>query len=55
MEDESGLLAIAVASSDDEPASESLARDDQSEADFLRQKAWWKPKVEDGNVSGDSY
>ncbi len=55
MEDESGLLAITFGPSGDEATSESVARDHQNEADFSKQKACWKPKVEDGDVSGDDY
>ncbi|KAI9796911.1 MAG: hypothetical protein M1835_002752 [Candelina submexicana] len=50
MENESGLLAIVVYSSDEESAGVLLARDVQSEADFLKQKTSWKPKVETGEI-----
>ena len=48
--DDSGLLNIALSSSEDEEAVDTQARDYQSEADFQRVKAQWKPKIESGEV-----
>jgi len=48
--DDSGLLNIALSSSEDEEAVDTQARDYQSEADFQRVKAQWKPKIESGEI-----
>jgi len=52
MEDEYGGLFNIEVSSEDEAATESekVPRDFQSEEDFQRQRAEWKPKIEDGEV-----
>ena len=52
MEDENGgLLDIEVSSEDGvSQESEKVPRDYQSEEDFQRQRAEWKPKIEKGEV-----
>jgi hypothetical protein len=52
MEDEYGGLFNIEVSSDDEAETESekVPRDFQSEEDFQRQRAEWKPKIEVGEV-----
>jgi hypothetical protein len=52
MEDEDGGLFNIEVSSADESANESekIPRDFQSEEDFQRQRAAWRPKVETGEV-----
>ncbi|KAE9377873.1 hypothetical protein N431DRAFT_399025 [Stipitochalara longipes BDJ] len=52
MEDEDGGLFNIEISSEDEAADESekVPRDFQSEKDFQRQKAEWKPKIEVGEL-----
>jgi hypothetical protein len=49
--DESGLFNIEVSSEDEaKNGSEKVPRDFQPEEDFQRQRAEWKPKIEDGEV-----
>jgi hypothetical protein len=49
--DDSGLFNIEVSSGDEAGnESEKVPRDFQSEEDFQRQRAEWKPKVEVGEV-----
>jgi len=50
MEDDDGLLNIEINSSDEVTASPKPSRDYQSEENFRRQKASWKPKIEYGQV-----
>ena len=51
MEDEDGgLFNIEVSSEDEAVKEEKVSRDFQSEDDFQRQKAEWKPKIEVGEV-----
>lgn len=52
MEDENGGLFNIEVSSEDETKTESekVSRDFQSEGDFKRQRAEWKPKIEVGEV-----
>jgi hypothetical protein len=52
MDDEDGgLFNIEVSSEDEaENESEKVPRDFQSEEDFQRQRAEWKPKIELGEV-----
>jgi hypothetical protein len=52
MEDEDGgLFNIEISSEDEaENESEKVPRDFQSEKDFQRQRAQWKPKIEVGEV-----
>ena len=51
MEDENGgLFNIEVNSEDEVDESERVPRDFQSEEDFQRQRAAYKPKVEVGEV-----
>jgi len=52
MDQDGDLLNIDLGSSDEStPPSPKLPRDHQTEADFLSQKASWKPKIEQGHVS----
>jgi hypothetical protein len=51
MEDENGgLFNIEVSSADESTNEEKVPRDFQSEEDFQRQRAAWRPKVENGEV-----
>lgn len=50
-DDDGGLFNIEVSSGDEAGnESEKVPRDFQSEEDFQRQRAEWKPKVEVGEV-----
>jgi hypothetical protein len=50
-DDDGGLLNIEISSEDEaENESEKVPRDFQSEEDFQKQRAEWKPKIEVGEV-----
>lgn len=50
-DDDGGLFNIEVGSADESAnEKEKVPRDFQSEEDFQRQKAAWRPKVETGEV-----
>lgn len=52
MDQDGDLFNIDVGSSDEStPPSPKLPRNHQTEADFLSQKASWKPKIEQGEVN----